>query len=99
MKRALLVAWTWVVVAALGGLLLLQLPAARALGEPDGWFWLGALLVAGLAGQSIRRLANLDGGRWVGTLTAAVFGLWVVYFWQVLVVAFAVPKVLLPPPH
>ena len=25
-------------------------------------------------------------------------GLWVVYFWQVLVVAFAVPKVLLPPP-
>ena len=91
-------ALVWVVVAALGGLLLLQFPAAHAQAEPDAWFWLGTLLVAGLAALSIRRLANLEGGRWVGSLTAAVFGLWVVYFWQVLVVAFAVPRVLLPPP-
>jgi NitT/TauT family transport system permease protein len=31
-------------------------------------------------------------------LTAALFGVWVVYFWQLLVVAFEVPRVLLPPP-
>ena len=98
MKRAMLMAWAWVVATALVGLLLLQLPAARAQSAPDAWFWLGTLLVAGLAVLSIRRLANLEGGRWVGMATAAVFGLWVLYFWQVLVVAFNVPKVLLPPP-
>ncbi len=46
MKRTAL---AWAVAAALGGLLLLQLPAARAFGEPDVWFWLGTLLVASLA--------------------------------------------------
>jgi len=91
-------ALAWVVVAALGGLLLLQFPAAHAQAEPDPWFWLASTMVAALAVLSIRRLANLEGGRWVGSLTAALFGLWVVYFWQVLVVAFAVPRVLLPPP-
>jgi len=91
-------ALAWVVVAALGGLLLLQSPAAHAQAEPDPWFWLASTMVAALAVLSIRRLANLEGGRWVGSLTAALFGLWVVYFWQVLVVAFAVPRVLLPPP-
>jgi NitT/TauT family transport system permease protein len=34
----------------------------------------------------------------MGTLTAALFGLWLLYFWQLLVVAFEVPRVLLPPP-
>jgi NitT/TauT family transport system permease protein len=91
-------ALVWVVVAALGGLLLLQFPAAHAQAEPDPWFWLASTMVAALAVLSIRHLANLEGGRWVGSLTAALFGLWVVYFWQVLVVAFAVPRVLLPPP-
>ena len=91
-------ALVWVVVAALGGLLLLQFPAAHAQAEPDPWFWLASTMVAALAVLSIRRLANLEDGRWVGSLTAALFGLWVVYFWQVLVVAFAVPRVLLPPP-
>ena len=91
-------ALAWVVLAAVGGLLLLQCPAAHAQAEPDAWFWLGSVTVAALAVLSIRRLANLEGGRWVGSLTAALFGLWVVYFWQVLVLAFAVPRVLLPPP-
>jgi NitT/TauT family transport system permease protein len=31
-------------------------------------------------------------------MTAALFGLWVLYFWQLLVVAFEVPRVLLPAP-
>ncbi|MDP2368749.1 ABC transporter permease [Rhodoferax sp.] len=98
MKRPHQWALAWVAVAALGGLLLLQFPAARGQAEPDLWFWLSTALVAALAVLSIRRLANLEGGPWVGMATAAVFGLWIVYFWQVLVVAFAVPKVLLPPP-
>lgn len=88
----------WVAAATMAGLALLQLPAAWAQAAPDVWFWLGTIAVAVLAGVSIRSLANLEGGRWVGSATATVFGLWVVYFWQVLVVAFAVPRVLLPPP-
>ena len=48
--------------------------------------------------QSIRFVAALDGARIYGLLTAALFGLWIVYFWQLLVIAFEVPRVLLPPP-
>ena len=38
------------------------------------------------------------GTRFDGVLTAGLFGLWVLYFWQILVVAFEVPRVLLPAP-
>ena len=48
--------------------------------------------------QSVRYVAALDGDRIYGTLTATLFGLWIVYFWQLLVMAFDVPRVLLPPP-
>jgi NitT/TauT family transport system permease protein len=85
-----------------GALLLLAQPAALgALHEgetPGGGFWAATLLLAALAVQSVRQMAALDGSRWVGMATAALFGLWIVYFWQLLVVAFAVPRVLLPPP-
>ncbi len=51
-----------------------------------------------LAGLSVRRLAALDGKPWHGTATAALFGGWVLYFWQVGVTLFDVPRVLLPSP-
>ncbi|MBI5254928.1 MAG: ABC transporter permease [Burkholderiales bacterium] len=63
-----------------------------------------ALLLAGLAATvllaaaSVQQVAALDGHRALGTLTAALFGLWVVFFWQVGVVLFDVPRVLLPAP-
>lgn len=56
------------------------------------------LVVLLIAGLSVRRLAALDGRRWHGTATAALFGLWLLYFWQVGVTLFDVPKVLLPSP-
>ncbi|MDD5445084.1 MAG: ABC transporter permease, partial [Pseudomonas fluorescens] len=37
-------------------------------------------------------------GRWVGMATAALFGAWVVVFWEILVRALDVPRVLLPAP-
>ena len=83
------------VLAAVG---LFQFPAAHAEAPPAAAFWLACGGVALLAVASIVRMASLDGGRWVGTVTAGLFGLWVVYFWQVLVVAFEVPRVLLPAP-
>jgi NitT/TauT family transport system permease protein len=51
-----------------------------------------------LAVFSVRRCAALDGPRWAAPLTAALFGLWVLFFWQVGVTVFDVPRVLLPAP-
>ena len=69
-------------------------------------FWLACAALAAAAVYSVHRVAALDGKpdnvilgeRFVGLLTAALFGLCLVYFWQVLVVAFGVPRVILPPP-
>ena len=48
-------------------------------------------LLAMLAVVSVRRVAAIDGSRWAGTATAALFGVWVVVFWEVLVRALEVP--------
>ena len=88
----------WVLAALLSAAFLLQWPAATGEAPPTPLFWLVTGALALLAGQSIRRLAALDGPRIYGLLTAALFGVWVLYFWQLLVVAFEVPRVLLPPP-
>ena len=55
----------------------------------------GVLLAAGV---SVQRVAALDGRRCYGTATAALFGLWLLYFWQLGVTLFDVPRVLLPAP-
>ena len=93
---------TFTALFALAGLaagtLLMQQPAATGDAPPTPWFWLATVVLAGLAVQSIRYVAALDGARIYGLLTAALFGAWVVYFWQLLVVALEVPRVLLPPP-
>ncbi len=90
-------------LASLGAALFLFMhPAAQGTlpegSTPGALFWVGTLLMAALAVQSVRLLAALDGSRWLGTATAALFGIWIIYFWQLLVVAFEVPRVLLPPP-
>lgn len=73
----------------------------RAQQQPDfqaGPMVAPLLIVLAIAGLSVRRLAALDGRPWYGTATAALFGLWLLYFWQVGVTLFDVPKVLLPSP-
>ncbi len=88
----------WSLLAALCAAAVFLFPAARGDAPPNALFWLAMVAVAALAVASVRAVAALDGSRWIGLLTAAVFGLWVVYFWQVLVTAFEVPRVLLPSP-
>jgi NitT/TauT family transport system permease protein len=61
-------------------------------------FWPAIVLLLALSCYSIVRTAGLEGSRWVGTLTAAIFGLWVVFFWEVLVRCLDVSRVLLPAP-
>lgn len=68
-------------------------------GEPRAaWLTPALLAVLALALWSVRRVAALDGRRLYGTLTAALFGLWVAYFWEVGVTLYEVPRVLLPAP-
>ena len=68
-------------------------PAERA-----AWMTPAFLATLALAGWSVQRAAALDGPRWLGSATAALFGLWVVFFWQVGVTLYQVPRVLLPAP-
>ena len=101
---------TALVVLGCAVIALMLLAASPAVGSTDvklgAGFWLACLAVAIGAGYSVQCVAALDGQtngqmygeRLVGLLTAALFGLWLVYFWQLLVVAFEVPRVILPPP-
>lgn len=63
-------------------------------------FWSATAVLAVLASVGIRRVAAIrDTGSGIyASMTAALFGIWVLYFWQLLVVAAEVPRVLLPSP-
>jgi NitT/TauT family transport system permease protein len=98
MKRSARFTALFALAGLLAGGVLMQHPAATAQTPPTLLFWLASGLLALWAVQAIRFLAALDAARLVGPLTAALFGIWVVYFWQLLVVACEVPRVLLPPP-
>jgi len=74
------------------------LAAGMAQGITHPWFWPGMVLLALVACYSVYRVADLPGGRWVGMATAGLFGVWVVAFWEILVRALDVPRVLLPAP-
>ncbi len=98
MKRTSQITAIWIAGYLGFAALWLNTPAATGAAPPTATFWLPTCGLALLAVQSIRRMAAIEGGRLVGMLTAALFGVWIVYFWQLLVVAFEVPRVLLPPP-
>ncbi len=88
----------WVVPTLAAALAFLATPWARAEAAPDGIFWIAMLAFGALAIAGLRKLAALEGRPLYATLTATVFGLWILFFWQVLVVAMEVPRVLLPAP-
>lgn len=102
MKPGLLRTVGFAAACLMGAVFLMVQPAAQGLlpegVAPGSMFWLATVVLAALAVQSIRLLAAVEGGRAVGMATAALFGIWIIYFWQLLVVAFEVPRVLLPPP-
>jgi len=102
MKPQLVKTLLFALACLVGAAVLIMQPAASgSLPEgstPGTLFWLATLVLGALAVQSVRLMAALDGGRAVGMATAALFGIWIVYFWQLLVVVFEVPRVLLPPP-
>jgi len=73
-------------------------PDAMPEGGVPGLTSVGLWISLGLAVWSVRQVAALDGPRWLGSATAALFGLWVLFFWQVGVTLYEVPRVLLPAP-
>jgi NitT/TauT family transport system permease protein len=81
-----------------GAVAFAALPPSIGAAPAASGFWLALLGVLALALISVQRSAALEGSRLYGTLTAALFGLWVLFFWQVGVTAFEVPRVLLPAP-
>ncbi|OYV00542.1 MAG: ABC transporter permease [Burkholderiales bacterium PBB5] len=99
-RRHVLAAQAVVAVAALAAAALWwAVPPAGTVEGGPATLLVGALLaVLGLAGWSVQRLAALDHHPAFGPATAALFGLWVLYFWQVGVTLFDVPRVLLPAP-
>ena len=62
------------------------------------WFWPAMVALAFVGGFSVYRMAAINGSRWVGMATAALFGAWVLIFWEILVRALDVPRILLPAP-
>jgi len=100
MKKTAIILLVCVVCA----IALLQfLPAVGdAEGKISAPIWPACVLLGVAAMFSVQGVASLDGQRYgerfVALLTAALFGLWLVYFWQVLVMAFDVPRVILPAP-
>jgi len=61
-------------------------------------YWLATLALVALCGISVWRSAHLPDSPRSRALTAGLFGLWLLLLWEQLVTAFAVPRVLLPPP-
>lgn len=100
MSAARRIGWAPVLAVAVvaAALLARAVPEAGSVDSAPRALVAGLLAVLALAGWSVQRVAALDGSRWHGPATAALFGGWVLYFWQVGVTLFDVPKVLLPAP-
>lgn len=94
--RAATLALTLLTLAALGGLI--ALTPTEEQGAVGSGFWLCTGAVALLALVTVARVSALPLPRGLDAASALLFGLWVLLFWELLTTAFAVPRVLLPPP-
>ena len=83
-------------VALAAALLLADRPSGEA--QPGAGFWLLTVALACQARTCVQSFAALAGSPRLASATAALFGAWGIYFWQLLIRAFDVPKVLLPAP-
>jgi len=61
--------------------------------------WIFVIAVAVLAGQTLRDLSRTQADRWwERILVAGIFGVCLLFFWQIVVVGFGIKRILLPPP-
>jgi len=96
-------------VIAFAGVILAAVAPAFALygaglAGKAGWgFWIYMLGLGFFAWVAISLLSDLEprapmARRAVGILVPAAFGLWLLYLWEVIVIGFGIPRVLLPAP-
>ena len=86
----------WVAASLLFAIIFIATSAGKS--SASGLFFPIFLLVLVAAVWTVRACAALDGRPIYGLLTAGLFGVWLLYFWQLLVTAYGVPRVLLPSP-
>jgi NitT/TauT family transport system permease protein len=61
--------------------------------------WIFIIAIAILAAQALRDLSRTKADRWwERIIVAAIFGLCLLFFWQIVVVGFGIKRILLPPP-
>ncbi|HXV24629.1 MAG TPA: ABC transporter permease [Alphaproteobacteria bacterium] len=84
-------------VGALAPLLLVFSGRSLGLGAPGVWvFVIGLGLLAWQAMEGLARSARTGAS---GIAAPLLFGAWLLYLWEVVVVGFGVPQILLPSPH
>jgi NitT/TauT family transport system permease protein len=90
---------------AIGGLLvgaaapILILSSGRSLGTGAPGLWLYVIGLALLAWQSMEGLARAGRAGLPGIAAPLLFGAWLLYLWEIVVVGFGIPQILLPAPH
>jgi NitT/TauT family transport system permease protein len=84
--------------AVLGAVALSLLLGSGGRGTAAPGLWLGALATSFLMWRVLERLSALGRGRGIGLIVPLLFGLWLIYLWQLVTIGFAIPSVLLPPP-
>jgi NitT/TauT family transport system permease protein len=85
--------------AFLPGVLEVDPEAGVTFGAGAPALWLFVLALTMLAWRALEILAAMPSPRWIGALIVpGLFGLWLLFLWQMLVVGFDVPPVLLPSP-
>jgi NitT/TauT family transport system permease protein len=90
-----------VVASFLGAMALHVVMTAGAVGFEAGGLWLGLLGLGLLVWRMLDRVSVVVATRpgLLGVISAPLLlGLWLLYLWEMIVVGFAVPAVLLPPP-
>jgi NitT/TauT family transport system permease protein len=86
-----------IALGALAPLRLLRRGAELGLDAPA--LWLAVLGLACLAWRALELLARAPAGRVVhSVLVPGLFGIWLLYLWEVIVGGFAIPRILLPSP-
>ncbi|MBI3451264.1 MAG: ABC transporter permease [Rhodospirillales bacterium] len=84
-----------------GATALIHLVALGAGGKAATGLWLAVIALGFVAWRAMERVATFGQqtqSRLADVVVPGLFGLWVLYLWQIVVVGFAVPPVLLPPP-
>ena len=78
---------------------LLMLWSGRSLGVAAPGLWLFVIGLGVLAWQAMELSAPAPRAGLPGIAAPLLFGAWIVYLWEVVVVGFGVPQILLPAPH